>query len=108
MDIPGHLTAPTFAMFINRKKWESIALQPGRHGLRPARCGLRAVFRRAGGQGWRVQFLPAWTEWPTDDPVTDAALMNRFIDDQIRKMPAQTLWVHKRFKTRPPGEAPIY
>jgi TRAP-type C4-dicarboxylate transport system substrate-binding protein len=25
VDIPGHLTAPAFALFINKKKWESIA-----------------------------------------------------------------------------------
>ena len=61
-----------------------------------------------GGKGWRVNFMPAWTEWPTDDAEADAALMNRFIEDEIRKMPAQYLWVHKRFKTRPPGAPPLY
>ncbi len=61
-----------------------------------------------GGQGWRVRFLPPWTDWPSDDPVADAARMNRFVEEQIRLNPAQYLWVHKRFKTRPPGEAPIY
>jgi Kdo2-lipid IVA lauroyltransferase/acyltransferase len=61
-----------------------------------------------GGQGWKVRFLPAWTDWPTDDPLADAARMNRFIEEQIRLHTAQYLWVHKRFKTRPEGEAPFY
>jgi Kdo2-lipid IVA lauroyltransferase/acyltransferase len=61
-----------------------------------------------GGQGWRVRFLPPWTDWPTSDPLADAARMNRFIEEQIRLCPAQYLWVHKRFKTRPPGEPPLY
>ena len=61
-----------------------------------------------GGQGWRVRFLPPWTDWPSDDPVADAARMNRFVEEQNRLNPAQYLWVHKRFKTRPPGEAQIY
>jgi KDO2-lipid IV(A) lauroyltransferase len=61
-----------------------------------------------GGRGWRVRFLPAWTDWPTDDPEADAARMNRFIEEQIRGCPAQYLWVHKRFKTRPPGEPGLY
>jgi Kdo2-lipid IVA lauroyltransferase/acyltransferase len=61
-----------------------------------------------GGQGWRVKFLPAWTDWPTDDPQADAARMNRFIEEQIRLHPAQYLWVHKRFKTRPAGAPPLY
>lgn len=61
-----------------------------------------------GGRGYRVHFMPAWEGWPTDDPVADAAAMNRFIEDQIRGMPAQYLWVHKRFKTRPEGAPPVY
>jgi KDO2-lipid IV(A) lauroyltransferase len=61
-----------------------------------------------GGRGWRVQFLPPWTDWPSDDPLHDAARMNRFIEGQIRLLPAQYLWVHKRFKTRPEGEPAVY
>ena len=30
------------------------------------------------------------------------------LEDQIRKYPGQWLWIHKRWKTRPPGEPPIY
>jgi Kdo2-lipid IVA lauroyltransferase/acyltransferase len=61
-----------------------------------------------GGQGYRVHFMPAWEDWPTGDPAADAAAMNRFVEAQIRLMPAQYLWVHKRFKTRPPGAEPVY
>jgi KDO2-lipid IV(A) lauroyltransferase len=34
--------------------------------------------------------------------------MNRWIEDAIRDNPEQYLWVHKRFKTRPPGEPSFY
>lgn len=61
-----------------------------------------------GGQGYRVRFLPPWTDWPTDDPEADAARMNDFIEAQVRALPAQYFWVHKRFKTRPPGRPPVY
>ncbi len=61
-----------------------------------------------GGQGWRVRFLPPWTDWPTDNAQADAARMNRWIEAEIRRCPAQYLWVHKRFKTRPPGEPSLY
>jgi len=61
-----------------------------------------------GGQGYKVRFLPPWPDWPTDDAVADAARMNRWIEEEIRRNPAQYLWVHKRFKTRPPGEPPAY
>jgi KDO2-lipid IV(A) lauroyltransferase len=60
------------------------------------------------GQGYRVRFLPQWNDFPTDDPLADTARMNHWIEQEVRRMPAQYLWVHKRFKTRPPGEAPVY
>jgi KDO2-lipid IV(A) lauroyltransferase len=61
-----------------------------------------------GGQGYRVRFMPPWTDFPTDDPLADTARMNRWIEQEILRNPAQYLWVHKRFKTRPAGEEPIY
>jgi KDO2-lipid IV(A) lauroyltransferase len=61
-----------------------------------------------GGQGYRVRFLPPWTDFPTDDALADTARMNRWIEEEARRMPAQYLWVHKRFKTRPPGEPSVY
>ncbi len=61
-----------------------------------------------GGQGYVVRFLPPWDDFPTDDALADTARMNRWIEDEIRADPAQYLWVHKRFKTRPAGEPAIY
>ncbi len=58
--------------------------------------------------GWRVRFLPPLPDWPTDDALADTLHMNRWIEAQVRRNPAQYLWVHKRFKTRPAGEAPLY
>ena len=61
-----------------------------------------------GGRGYRVRFLPPWDDFPGDDDVAATSRMNRWIEAQIRHNPAQYLWVHKRFKTRPAGEAPLY
>lgn len=61
-----------------------------------------------GGQGYRVKFMPPWGDFPTDDALADTARLNRFIEDRIRERPAQYLWVHKRFKTRPAGEPSLY
>jgi KDO2-lipid IV(A) lauroyltransferase len=61
-----------------------------------------------GGQGYRVIFGEPWTDWPSDDPESDAARMNAFIEARIRERPAQYLWLHKRFKARPPGAPPVY
>ncbi len=61
-----------------------------------------------GGQGYRVEFGAPWDGFPTDDPLADTARMNRWIEERIRADPAQYLWVHKRFKTRPEGEPSLY
>ncbi len=61
-----------------------------------------------GGQGYRVRFLPPLEGFPSDDALADTTRMNRWIEERIRENPAQYLWVHKRFKTRPAGEASLY
>ena len=61
-----------------------------------------------GGAGYVVRYQEPWPDFPSDDPVADAARMNRWIESEIRKLPAQYLWVHRRFKTRPPGEPSLY
>jgi Kdo2-lipid IVA lauroyltransferase/acyltransferase len=58
--------------------------------------------------GYDVQVLPAWQNFPTADAHADTARMNAELEGYIRSVPAQYYWVHKRFKTRPPGEAELY
>ncbi len=60
------------------------------------------------GAGYRVRYEAPWTDFPTEDAVADSARMNRWIESEIRRNPAQYLWVHRRFKTRPPGEPSLY
>jgi KDO2-lipid IV(A) lauroyltransferase len=61
-----------------------------------------------GGEGYRVRYLPPLENFPTDDPVADATRMNRCIEDWVRECPEQYFWVHRRFKTRPPGSPSVY
>jgi KDO2-lipid IV(A) lauroyltransferase len=61
-----------------------------------------------GGRGYRVRFLPPWEHWPQGDDAADTAAMNAWIEQEVRRLPAQYLWVHRRFKTRPPGEMDLY
>jgi Kdo2-lipid IVA lauroyltransferase/acyltransferase len=61
-----------------------------------------------GGKGYVLRFYPAWTDFPTDDPEADARRMNAFIEARVREIPEQYHWLHKRFKTRPPGLARVY
>jgi Kdo2-lipid IVA lauroyltransferase/acyltransferase len=43
-----------------------------------------------------------------EDAVTNTARFTAVIEDWVRRYPDQWLWVHRRWKTRPAGEAPIY
>jgi len=64
-----------------------------------------------GGAGYRVRIHPPWTGVPASsepDDAGDALAMNAFIESAVAGMPAQYHWLHKRFKTRPPGEPPPY
>jgi len=42
------------------------------------------------------------------DIVANTAKFTRVIEDFIRRYPDQWLWVHRRWKTRPPGQPPLY
>ncbi len=58
--------------------------------------------------GYEARFYPAWDNYPSGDAEADARLMNAFLEERVLEMPDQYFWVHKRFKTRPPGEANFY
>ena len=64
--------------------------------------------RLPGTAGYRLRLYPALDNFPTDDDAADTQRINDLIEAEIRKMPAQYLWAHRRFKTRPPGAAPVY
>lgn len=69
----------------------------------PVMCMRDPVTRK-----YRLWAGPAWTDYPTGDERADATRLNRHVEDTVRLDPAQYLWVHRRFKTRPPGEPDLY
>ncbi len=61
---------------------------------------------------YRLRFEPAIELARTGDEESDVrentARFTKTIEDYVRAYPDQWLWVHKRWKTRPPGEKEIY
>ncbi|MDE2307405.1 MAG: LpxL/LpxP family Kdo(2)-lipid IV(A) lauroyl/palmitoleoyl acyltransferase [Xanthomonadaceae bacterium] len=65
--------------------------------------------RRLPGAGGYALHLGAPLEaFPDADVLGDTARVNACIEQMVRKAPEQYLWVHKRFKTRPPGSPDVY
>lgn len=59
-------------------------------------------------RGYRLKIFKPWEGYPSGDDVADARRMNAVLEEHIRAMPEQYYWVHRRFKTRPPGEPSVY
>ena len=63
-------------------------------------------------QKYRLRFDPSVnlvrTSNDEDDIITNTQLFTKIIEDYVRRYPEQWLWVHRRWKTRPPGEPGLY
>lgn len=64
--------------------------------------------RLPGTRGYELTLLPALEDFPGDDINQDTRRLMALIETRVRQQPDQYLWVHRRFKTRPPGEPPLY
>ncbi len=64
--------------------------------------------RLPGRQGYALRLAAPLQAFPGTDVLADTARVNSCIEQMAREAPEQYLWVHKRFKTRPPDQPAIY
>jgi len=64
------------------------------------------VGRREDGSGYDLILEPPLTDFPSGDLHADTLRINRVIESHIRRSPAQYLWIHRRFRTRPGPDDP--
>ena len=64
--------------------------------------------RKKDGSGYILWIEPPLENFPSGDDEKDAQAVNASIEKSARLNPDQYMWIHQRFKTRPPGEPPIY
>lgn len=62
---------------------------------------------RRGGK-YHIKIFPPLENFPTEDLKADTARINQIFEEWIREAPEQYLWAHRRFRSRPEGEAPLY
>jgi Kdo2-lipid IVA lauroyltransferase/acyltransferase len=60
-------------------------------------------YRKQDDSGYELYFSAPVEGYPSGDEERDARITNSLVEDAIRKRPDQYLWLHKRFKTPPPG-----
>jgi KDO2-lipid IV(A) lauroyltransferase len=64
--------------------------------------------RLPGSKGYKITVYPALEEFPVGDDVIDTSRINKLVEELVLLQPEQYLWVHRRFKNRPEGEADLY
>ena len=64
--------------------------------------------RLPGSQGYRMTIWPMLDNFPGDDAVADAERFNKLIEAQVHRVPAQYLWIHRRFKGLTPDYPDYY
>jgi Kdo2-lipid IVA lauroyltransferase/acyltransferase len=65
-------------------------------------------YRHDDGSGYTIRAYPALQNFPSDDEVSNARQVNAALEEAIALKPEQYFWLHRRFKTRPAGEAAFY
>jgi KDO2-lipid IV(A) lauroyltransferase len=73
-----------------------------------ARARVCTLVTRLTPDGYTIEIGPVWSSYPQGDAQADTERMNHEIQARVLASPAQYYWVHKRFKTRPPGQPPLY
>ena len=66
------------------------------------------AIRNPSGYGYSLRIDPPLSSFPGKDPVADTARIIALLEAKVRLYPEQYLWAHRRFKTRPEGEAAAY
>jgi KDO2-lipid IV(A) lauroyltransferase len=65
--------------------------------------------RKRDGSGYLLVVEPALEDFPTDDIIADTQRINDIIERWVREYPEQYLWIHRRFRSRPPSDdRPMY
>ncbi len=63
---------------------------------------------RRSEKGMEITIHPPFENFPSGDDTLDAITNMAFLENYLKQYPADYMWVHRRFKTRPEGESGVY
>ncbi|MEA9391971.1 Kdo(2)-lipid IV(A) acyltransferase [Acerihabitans sp. TG2] len=108
---PDHDYGPKSSVFAPLFAMEQVATTAGTHVL--VRLAKPAVIpfvprRLPNGQGYELIIQPDQIDVPLESDIATATYMNKVLEKAILLAPDQYMWLHRRFKTRPPGQPSLY
>ena len=65
-------------------------------------------YRDLATERYQIYLQKLEKNYPTGDNIADGTKINQIIEDAVKKAPEQYWWLHRRFKTRPQGQARLY
>lgn len=71
-------------------------------------CAVVPFFHRREGADYVLRLGEPLGGFPSKDATLDSARVNAAIEAMVREAPSQYLWIHRRFKRRPPEHASPY
>jgi len=71
-------------------------------------CAVVPFFHRREGADYVLRIGAPLEDFPSSDAAADSTRVNAAIEAMVREAPTQYLWIHRRFKRRPPGMASPY
>lgn len=104
----GRHKSSVFAPFFEIEKANTVA---GTSTLARVKnsCVIPVFLKRLPGSlGYELVFYAQLDNFPSKDIVADTHTTNQQIEKMVRECDEQYMWMHRRFKTRPEGEASLY
>jgi len=71
-------------------------------------CAVVPFFHRREGADYVLRVGAPLEDFPSSDAAADSTRVNAAIEAMVREAPTQYLWIHRRFKRRPPGMTSPY
>ncbi len=108
---PDHDYGPRKSVFVPLFAVDKAATTTGTYIL--ARTSKPALIpftpkRLPEGKGYELIISPPVADFPVDNEENAANAMNKVVEQEILRAPDQYMWLHRRFKTRPEGDASLY
>ncbi|MGL9769840.1 MAG: Kdo(2)-lipid IV(A) acyltransferase [Sodalis sp. (in: enterobacteria)] len=108
---PDHDYGPKSSVFAPLFAVPKVATTAGTYLLakttKPAVIPLIPL-RLPHGRGYKLLILADERNIPLDSGIAAATYINKVMEQAILRAPDQYMWLHRRFKTRPPGELSLY